>query len=56
MLPKFEVADFSGLKVTRETAEVSETEVDEALERMAKQNRTYAAKAEGAAARPAIGP
>jgi trigger factor len=49
VLPKFEVADFSGLKVTRETAEVSDAEVDEALERMAKQNRTYAAKGEGAA-------
>ena len=36
VLPKFELADFSGLTVTREIAEVPDAEVDEALERMAK--------------------
>jgi len=50
VLPKFEVADFSGLQVTRETADVPEKDVTEALERMAGQNRTYSPKGEGAAA------
>jgi trigger factor len=50
VLPKFEVADFSGLKVVRETAEIPEKDVAEALERMAGQNRTYTPKAEAAAA------
>jgi trigger factor len=48
ILPKFELADFSGLKVERETSEVPETDVDEAIERMASQNRTFSDK-EGAA-------
>ena len=51
VLPKFEVADFSGLKVVnREIAEIPKKDVDEALERMAGQNRAFAPKAEGAAA------
>ncbi|MCP8938501.1 trigger factor [Alsobacter sp. SYSU M60028] len=50
VLPKFEVADFAGLHVTRETAEVPESEIDEALERMAKQNRSFAPKGDDAAA------
>src|SRR3954453_7227965 len=35
VLPKFEIADFSGLQVTRETADVPEKDVTEALGRMA---------------------
>jgi trigger factor len=50
VLPRFEVADFAGLKVTRETAEVPEKDVEEAIERMARQNVTYSEKPEGSAA------
>ncbi|MHB2165884.1 trigger factor [Alsobacter sp. R-9] len=44
VLPKFELAPFAGLSVTRETAEVPEAEVDAALERMAGQNRPFSPK------------
>ncbi len=44
VLPKFELADFAGLSVTRETTEVPEADVEQALERMAGQNRSYSPK------------
>ncbi len=44
VLPKFELAPFAGLSVTKETAEVPEADVDSALERMAGQNRPYSSK------------
>ena len=44
VLPKFDLADFSGLKVTREMADVDEKQVDEAVERMATQNRAFTDK------------
>lgn len=50
VLPEFELADLSGVTVVREVAEVSDEEVAEALERMAKQNRSYEDKGEGAEA------
>jgi trigger factor len=50
VLPKFELADFAGLAVTRETAEVPQKDIDEAIERMARQNVTYSEKAGGSAA------
>ncbi|MBN9064018.1 MAG: trigger factor [Rhizobiales bacterium 65-9] len=50
VLPQFEVADFSGLEIVRESAEPPQEEVDEQLQNLAKQNRPYSPKAEGAAA------
>ena len=49
VLPKVEIKDVSELKVERLNAEVAEADVDEAVERVAKQNRSFAEKA-GAAA------
>jgi trigger factor len=50
VLPSFELADLSDVSVKKLTAGVSDAEVQEALERMAKQNRAFAAKGEGAGA------
>ena len=50
VLPNFELADLSDVQVKKPVATVSDAEVDEALERMAKQNRTFSPKGEGAAA------
>ncbi|MGL4325564.1 MAG: trigger factor [Beijerinckiaceae bacterium] len=41
VLPQFEVKDFSGIEVVRETAEIPEDEVKTELERLAKQNLSY---------------
>ena len=50
ILAPIELTDFSSISVTRLTSEVQDSEVDEALQRIAEQNRPYSAKAEGAAA------
>ena len=50
VLPVFEIADVSDVKVTKPVAEVPDAEVDEALQRMAKQNVAYEAKDGPAAA------
>ncbi len=50
VLPKIESADHSGIMLTRLVAEAPEADVEAALERMAGHNRTFAAKADGAAA------
>ena len=50
LMPDFETTDVSKLAVERLTSEVSDADVDEALDRLAKQTRGYAAKAEGEAA------
>ncbi len=50
IVPPIELADFKDIKLTRPTAEVTEVEIDEALQRIADQNKPYAAKAEGAKA------
>jgi trigger factor len=50
VLPSFELADLSDVSVRKLTAGVSDAEVQEALERMAKQNSAFAAKGEGAEA------
>jgi len=50
LMPDFETADVSKLAVERLTSEVSDADVDEALDRLAKQTRGYAAKVEGEAA------
>src|SRR5438874_6747560 len=48
VLPKIELGDFTGVKLERPTAEVTDAEVDEALGKVAEQNKPYAAKGEGA--------
>jgi trigger factor len=48
VLPKIELGDFKALKLDRLSAEVTEPEVNEALEKIAEQNKPYAAKGEGA--------
>jgi len=50
ILPTFEIADVSGVELEREVAEVTDAELDDALTRMAKQNRTFTARGEGEAA------
>ncbi len=48
ILPKIELADFKGIKLDRLVADVSDAQVDEALDKIAEQNRPFAAKGEGA--------
>jgi trigger factor len=50
VVPPITLADFKTFKVEKPVAEVSDTEVDEAIQRIADQNRSYAAKGEGAKA------
>ncbi|MES2254825.1 MAG: trigger factor [Pseudomonadota bacterium] len=50
LMPEFEATDVSKLSVERLTSEVTDADVDEALDRLAKQSRGYAAKPEGEAA------
>ena len=51
LMPDFETADVSKLEVERLTADVTDADVDEALERIAQQSRSYAARPEGEPAR-----
>jgi trigger factor len=48
VLPPITLADFKGVKIERPVAEVTQAEIDEAVSRIASQNRPYAAKADGA--------
>ena len=48
IVPPIELADFKSMKLERLTAEVGDTEVDQALQTLAEQNRPFAAKSEGA--------
>jgi trigger factor len=48
VLPKIELADFSGVQLERLTTEVTEAEINEALGKVAEQNKPYVAKGEGA--------
>jgi trigger factor len=50
VVPPITLADFKTFKVEKPVAEVSDTEVDEAIQRIADQNRSYADKGEGAKA------
>jgi trigger factor len=50
VVPPIKLADFKSFNVEKPVAEVTDTEVDEAIQRIADQNRTYAAKGEGAKA------
>jgi trigger factor len=49
VLPQFELADISDVSLTKPVVEIQDSEVDEALARMAKQNQAYES-AEGATA------
>ncbi len=48
VLPKIELADFTGIKLDRLVAEVTEAEINEALDKIAEQNRPFSSKGEGA--------
>src|SRR5499427_1144822 len=48
LLPKIELGDFKGIKLERQVAEVTDAQVNEALDKIAEQNRPFAAKGEGA--------
>jgi trigger factor len=50
VLPKFEVGEFSDLELERPVAEVEESEVEAALQRLAQDRRVYSDKPEGAKA------
>ena len=49
ILPTFDVGSFDDVEVTRLKADVSDEEIQQTLDRMASQNRSYNAKEEGAA-------
>lgn len=50
VVPAIQLADFKSFTVEKPVAEVSDSDVDDAIKRIADQNRTYAAKGEGAKA------
>src|SRR5262249_53472337 len=47
VLPPITLADFKTVKLERPVAEVTQAEIDEAISRIAEQNRPYTAKADG---------
>ena len=47
VVPAIQLADFKSFTVEKPVAEVTDADVDEAIKRIADQNRTYAAKGEG---------
>src|SRR6201999_4499754 len=50
VVPQINLADFKGFALEKPVAEITDTEVDEAIKRIADANRGYAAKGEGAKA------
>jgi trigger factor len=50
LMPDFEPAEITGLKVERLVSDVTDKDVDDAVYRLAEQSRTYSARAEGEAA------
>lgn len=50
VVPSIQLADFKSFTVEKPVAEVTDAEVDDAIRRIAEQNRAFAAKAEGAKA------
>ena len=50
VVPAIQLADFKSFTVEKPVAEVADKDVDDAIQRIADQNRAYAAKAEGAKA------
>jgi trigger factor len=47
IMPPIELADFKGITLEKQTAQVTEGEVDEAVKRLAEENRPFASKGEG---------
>jgi trigger factor len=47
VVPVIQLADFKSFTVERPVAEVTDSEIDDAIKRIAEQNRTFAAKCEG---------
>jgi trigger factor len=47
IVPAIELANFKNIKLTRLTADVADSEIDEALGRIAEQNKPFTPKAEG---------
>jgi trigger factor len=47
LMPEFDIADVAALKVERITADIADADVDEALNRIAQNTRSYAARPEG---------
>jgi len=50
LMPEFEVTEITGLQIEKLTADVTDREVEEALQRVADQARTYSPRPEGDAA------
>jgi trigger factor len=50
VVPAIQLADFKSFTVEKPVADVTDADVDEAIQRIADQNRTFAAKGEGAKA------
>jgi trigger factor len=50
VVPSIQLADFKSFNVEKPVAEVTDTDIDEAIQRIAEQNRGYAPKDEGAKA------
>ena len=50
VVPPIQLADFKSFSVEKPVAEVTDADVDDAIKRLAEQNRKYAAKADGAKA------
>src|SRR5712672_606346 len=50
VVPTIQLADFKSFSVEKPVVDVTDAEVDEAIKRIAEQNRPYAAKTEGAKA------
>src|SRR5690242_10331601 len=50
VVPAIQLADFKSFTVEKQVADVTDADVGEAIKRIADQNRSYAAKAEGAKA------
>src|SRR5882757_876950 len=50
VVPQIQLADFKSFAVEKPVVDVSDTDVDEAIKRIADQNKPYAAKSEGAKA------
>jgi trigger factor len=50
VVPAIQLADFKSFSVEKPVADVSDADVDEAINRISEQNRAYAAKGEGAKA------
>jgi trigger factor len=55
VVPSIQLADFKSFNVEKPVADVTDTDVDEAIQRIADQNRGYAAKGEGEGAKAESG-